>query len=216
MFQISKKNRKFEKTCLDENSNLNVMRNRTSAERNSAPPTFGMESIDFRKFGGRNLGARLLATTSEAPTSLENYSPQQWNHRTFHLCCCGFRIPCGSKKRPHQTRQNPQKQQQHLEMRNRHAQINGGEGGESGVGGEGNTKKQYKRIAEHDPFPFSPDPPSPPICAQERGNDKTDIFKKLGRCLRKTIAKPTQNQNATTEPTKAVQKDEIQSKNCLR
>ena len=83
-------------------------------------------------------------------------------------------------------------------------------------GGEGNTKKQYKRIAEHDPFPFSPDPPSPPICAQERGNDKTDIFKKLGRCLRKTIAKPNQNQNPTAEPTKAVQKDEIQQKNRLR
>ena len=99
MFQISKKNRKFEKTCLDENSNLNVMRNRISAERNSAPPTFGMESIDFRKFGRRNLGARWGATTARAPAGLENYSPQLCNHCTFHWCRGGFRIPWEHKKR---------------------------------------------------------------------------------------------------------------------
>ena len=52
------------------------MRNRISEERISAPPTFGMESTDFHKFGRRNLGARLQATTSGAPTGLQNYSPQ--------------------------------------------------------------------------------------------------------------------------------------------
>ena len=190
------------------------MRNRIPAERNSAPPTFGMESIDFRKFGGRNLCARLLATTSEAPTNLENYSPQQWNHRTFHLCCCGFRIPCGSKKRPHQTRQNPQKQQQHLEMRNQHSQINGGRG-VKGEGGGGH-KKAIQTHCDTQQFSVLTPPSSPPICAQERRNNETVIFKKQGRRLRKTIANPHQSQNPTTEPTKAIQKDEIQLKNCLR
>ena len=52
------------------------MRNRISEERISAPPTFGMENTDFHKFGRRNLGARLQATTSGAPTGLQNYSPQ--------------------------------------------------------------------------------------------------------------------------------------------
>ena len=50
------------------------MRNRISAGRNSAPPTLGMESIDFRKFGQRNLGAKWEATRARAPRGLENYS----------------------------------------------------------------------------------------------------------------------------------------------
>ena len=75
------------------------MRNRISAERNSAPPTFGMESIDFRKFGRRNLGARWGATTARAPAGLENYRPQLCNHCTFHWCRGGFRIPWEPKKR---------------------------------------------------------------------------------------------------------------------
>ena len=52
------------------------MRNRISEERISAPPTFWMESTGFHKCGRRNLGARLQATTSGAPTGLQKYSPQ--------------------------------------------------------------------------------------------------------------------------------------------
>ena len=75
---------KNEKTYLGESPDLNVMRHLTIAEENSAPPTFGMASIDFRKCGRRNLGARWGATTARAPAGLENYRPQLCNHCTFH------------------------------------------------------------------------------------------------------------------------------------
>ena len=77
--RIFKKNRKFQKTCLDVNSSPNVMRNRMSAEEMSAPHSSGMESVDFRKFGRRNLCAKLEATRASATRSLENYSPQLCN-----------------------------------------------------------------------------------------------------------------------------------------
>ena len=104
--QFSKKKSKIEKTYLEENPDLNVMRNRTIAEHISAPPTFGMESIDFRKFGRRNLGARWGATTARAPAGLENYRPQLCNPCTFHWCRGGFRIPWEPKKctQPDKTR----------------------------------------------------------------------------------------------------------------
>ena len=84
MPRFSKKKTEIEKTHLEENPDLNVMRNRTIAEQKSAPPTIGMETNDFRKFGRRNLGARWGATTARAPAGLENYSPQLCNHCTFH------------------------------------------------------------------------------------------------------------------------------------
>ena len=69
---VFKKNRKLKKTYLEENPYLNVMRNRTIAGQISAPQTVGMESVDFGKFGRRNLGARWGATTARAPAGLEN------------------------------------------------------------------------------------------------------------------------------------------------
>jgi len=59
-----------------------------------------MESVDYRKFGRRNLGAKLAATTARAPRGLEKYSPQLCNQWTFHWCRCGFRTPWKHKKRP--------------------------------------------------------------------------------------------------------------------
>ena len=95
---VFKKKSKIEKTYLEENPYVNAMRNRTIAEHISAPPTFGMESIDFRKCGRRNLGARWGATTARAPTGLENYRPQLCNYCTFHWCRGGFRIPWETNK----------------------------------------------------------------------------------------------------------------------
>ena len=75
------------------------MRNRIAAEQISAPQPLGMESIEFRKFGQRNLGAKWEATTARAPRGLENYSPQLCNQWTIHWCRCGFRTPWEHKKR---------------------------------------------------------------------------------------------------------------------
>ena len=94
-----KKIKKNEKSHLRENPTANVLRNRTAAERISAPKHLGMESVDYRKFGRRNLGAKWAATTARAPRGLEKYSPQLCSQWTFHLCRCGFRTPWEHKKR---------------------------------------------------------------------------------------------------------------------
>ena len=76
-FPFSRKNAK---PCPGENPDLNVMRHRTVAAEISAPPTFAMEGIDFRKCGRRNLGAPWVgATTTRASAGLENYNPQLCN-----------------------------------------------------------------------------------------------------------------------------------------
>lgn len=68
------KNEKNEKNRLRKNPAPNVIRNRIAAEQISAPQPLGMESIEFRKFGQRNLGAKWEATRARAPRGLENYS----------------------------------------------------------------------------------------------------------------------------------------------
>ena len=74
--KFQKKSTQIAKRHLDENSSVNVTRNRIIAEQLSAQSTFGMESIGFRKCGRLNLGAKWGATTARASASLENYPPQ--------------------------------------------------------------------------------------------------------------------------------------------
>ena len=92
-----------------------------------------------------------------------------------------------------------------------------GKGRSEGGGGLGGHRKAIQTHCKTQPFSILTPHSSPPICAQERGNDETVIFKKQGRRLCKTIAKPQQNQHPPqqNQPRQA-QKDEIQEKNRLR
>ena len=98
--------KKNAKSYLGENPDLNVMRHRTIAEEIAAPQTFCMESIDFRKCGRRNLGARWGRQQQGPQQVLETTAPNNETNARFISAAASFEFHGNPRSAPNQTRQN--------------------------------------------------------------------------------------------------------------
>ena len=170
------------------------MRNRISEERISAPPTFGMESTDFHKFGRRNLGARLQATTSGAPTGLQNYSPQPIE--TMYISFVSLRVSDSMWLQEVHPPDNTKSTKTTAALGDEKPTLANQWGrGRRGDGGWG-TQKRNTNALQTQPFSVLAQPSSPRNCAQERENEKTDIFKSRVA----DYAKPSRNRTKARPP----------------
>ena len=114
------------KTCLGGSPNPNAMRSRHIAPQISEPQPLSMESIDFRKFGGRNLEAICGPKIARTPRKFSKPPPSRVQPMRFPFVPWRVSAPVETKEVNPTSQNKTLKKLQRLQMRNLHAQIDEG------------------------------------------------------------------------------------------